>query len=185
MDAAGATLVVAGDLHTERTTLYGILLQSEDGGKTWTEPFKRLRAAAFEQVQFLDFGYGWVSGQIIEPLPKDPFMLLTSDGGKTWRQHPLFEESRFGSIGQFWFDSRTAGKLVLDHPQGGSAEHEIYETNTGGESWEVSQVSDKPVTLKGPRPKKRRPGESAPMRPTRPTAWSGAGRRIGRPWRAL
>ena len=153
VDAAGATLVVAGDLHTERTTLYGILLQSDDGGKSWTEPFKRLRAAALEQVQMLDFAYGWVGGEIIEPLPKDPFLLLTTDGGKTWRQQPLFEDSRFASLAQFWFDSRTSGKLVLDHPQGGAGKHEIYETNTGGENWEINQVTDKPVNLKGPRPR--------------------------------
>src|SRR5271154_2384221 len=78
VDAAGTTLVVAGDLHTEHTTLWGIVLQSDDGGNSWTEPLKRLRAAAFEQIQFLDFGYGWVSGEIIEPLPKDPFLLLTA-----------------------------------------------------------------------------------------------------------
>ena len=152
VDAAGSTMVVAGDLHTERTTLWGILLQSDDGGKSWTEPLKRLRAAAFEQIQFLDFGYGWVSGEIIEPLPKDPFMLLTTDGGKTWRQQPLFEDSRFASISQFWFDSRTTGKLVLDHPQGGGPKHEVYQTNTGGESWEVSQVTDQAVNLKGRAP---------------------------------
>jgi photosystem II stability/assembly factor-like uncharacterized protein len=154
VDAAGTTLVVAGNLHTERTTLWGILLQSDDGGKSWTEPLKRLRAAAFEQIQFLDFGYGWVSGEIIEPLPKDPFLLLTTDGGKTWRQHPLFEDSRFASVAQFWFDSRTTGKLVLDHPQGGATpRHEVYETNTGGESWELNQVTDKPVNVKGAGPR--------------------------------
>jgi photosystem II stability/assembly factor-like uncharacterized protein len=157
VDAAGTTLVVAGNLHTERTTLWGILLQSDNGGTTWTEPLKRLRAAAYEQIQFLDFGYGWVSGEIIEPLPKDPFLLLTTDGGKTWRQRALFEDSRFASIAQFWFDSRTVGKLVLDHPQGAARQHEVYETNTGGESWEVSQVSDKPVNLKGVRPRDAAP----------------------------
>jgi len=153
VDAAGATLAVAGDLHTERTTLWGILLQSDDGGKSWTEPLKRLRAAAYEQIQFLDFGYGWVSGEIIEPLPKDPFLLLTTDGGKSWSQRPVFEDSRFASIAQFWFDSRTTGKLVLDHPQGAAPKHEVYETHTGGESWEVSHVSDQPVALPGVRSK--------------------------------
>jgi photosystem II stability/assembly factor-like uncharacterized protein len=152
VDAAGATVAISGDLHTERTTMYSILLESDDGGKTWGEPMKRLRAAAFEQVQFLDFAYGWVSGEIIEPLPKDPFMLLTTDGGKTWRPRPLFEDSQFASIAQFWFDSRTTGKLVLDHPQGGARKYEVYATNTGGENWEINQASDKPVNVKASRP---------------------------------
>jgi hypothetical protein len=145
VEAVGARIFVAGNLHTERTTLYSVLLMSEDGGKTWTEPHKRLRAAALEQVQFIDFANGWVSGQIIEPLPKDPFLLITTDGGKTWRDKPMFEESRFGSIAQFWFDTKSAGKLVIDH----APKHELYETNTGGEGWEVKEVTTQPIRLKG------------------------------------
>src|SRR5262249_52240739 len=106
VEAAGAKIFVAGNLHTRSTTLYSVLLASEDGGKTWTEPFKRIRAGALEQIQFIDFANGWVSGQLIEPLPRDPFLLITTDGGKSWRQRPLFEESRFGSISQFWFESK-------------------------------------------------------------------------------
>ncbi|MBZ5601874.1 MAG: hypothetical protein LAO79_06180 [Acidobacteriia bacterium] len=146
-DSAAARILVSGNLHTERTTLYSILLASEDGGKTWTEPLKRIRAASLEQIQFFDTSTGWISGQVIEPLPKDPFMLLTSDGGKTWRQKPLFEESRFGSVAQFWFESKTAGELVIDH----ASKHEVFQTNTGGESWEVKEVTTEPVRLKGRR----------------------------------
>src|SRR5438105_3172943 len=51
VEAVGAKIFVAGNLHTERTTLYSILLTSEDDGKTWTEPQKRMRAAALEQIQ--------------------------------------------------------------------------------------------------------------------------------------
>ncbi len=146
-EGVGARIFVAGNLHTERTTLYSVLLSSEDGGRTWTEPLKRIRAAALEQIQFADYGNGWVSGQVIEPLPKDPFMLLTTDGGKTWRQKPVFEESRFGSVAQFWFDSRTSGELVIDH----ASKHEVYQTNTGGESWEMKEVTTQPVKLNGKR----------------------------------
>ncbi len=144
IESAGARMFVSGNLHTNRTTLYGVLLASEDGGKTWTEPVKRLRAASLEQIQFLDLASGWISGQAIEPLPRDPFFLITDDGGKTWRQRAIFEESRFGSIAQFWFDSKTTGRLILDH----SGRHDIYETNTGGENWEMKQSSSRPVALK-------------------------------------
>ena len=40
-----------------------ILLASDDGGKTWTEPVPRLRAAALDQIQFIDLQTGWISGQ--------------------------------------------------------------------------------------------------------------------------
>jgi photosystem II stability/assembly factor-like uncharacterized protein len=147
VEAVGAKIFIAGNLHTERTTLYSVLLVSEDNGATWNEPQKRMRAAALEQIQFVDFANGWISGQIIEPLPKDPFLLITIDGGKTWRQKALFEESRFGSVAQFWFDSRTAGELAIDH----SAKHEVYRTNTGGENWELEEVTTQPVHLKSRR----------------------------------
>ncbi len=104
VDALAGRLFVTGNLHTSSATMYGLLLVSEDGGKTWTEPVKRDRWTAFELIQFADLQHGWVSSVTIQPLPKDPILLLTADGGKTWRARPLFEESRFGSIQQFWFD---------------------------------------------------------------------------------
>jgi hypothetical protein len=144
-EGVGAKIFVAGNLHTRSTTLYSILLVSEDGGKTWTEPHKRLRAAALEQIQFIDFSTGWASGQLIEPLPRDPFFLMTTDGGKTWRQKAVFEDSRYGSIAQFWFDSKTTGQLVIHR----GSKHELYQTNTGGESWEVREVTTQAIKLKG------------------------------------
>ena len=148
IEAAGAKLFVVGDLHTESMTLYGVLLASEDGGKTWTEPLQRIRAAALEQIEFIDIAKGWISGQSIEPLPRDPFFLITEDGGKSWRQKVLFEDSIFGAISQFWFDSPTTGELVLDREVNGRPTHERYQTNTAGESWELEESTTKPVTLK-------------------------------------
>jgi photosystem II stability/assembly factor-like uncharacterized protein len=159
VDALGSTLFLSGNLHTQQTTLYGVLLSSADGGKTWTEPFKRLRSAALEQIQFADFQHGWVSGEMLDPLPRDPFLLVTADGGKTWRQRPLFEETRFGSILQFWFDSAQSGELVLDRSQGSTPSYELYESMTGGDSWNVKEL-----TKKQPQLSKARSRESATWR---------------------
>ncbi len=149
VQAVGARLFLSGNLHTASTTLYSILLMSEDGGKTWTEPFRRLPFTALVQMQFVDLEHGWVSGHIVEPLPKDQFLLLTTDGGKTWNQRPLFEDSRFGSIAQFWFDSPTEGALVLDRSQGTTSRYDLYETMTGGESWTPKETgSTTPIRLK-------------------------------------
>jgi photosystem II stability/assembly factor-like uncharacterized protein len=152
IEPVGAKLFAAADLHTESTTLYSVLLASEDGGKTWTEPIKRMRAAALEQIQFVDLAKGFVSGQTIEPLPRDPFLLITQDGGKTWRQKMFFEDSQsgsvFGSIAQFWFDSPVSGELVLDHDVKGKLTHDVYRTNTGGEGWELEQSTTQAVNLK-------------------------------------
>jgi photosystem II stability/assembly factor-like uncharacterized protein len=147
VEAVGAKLFLAGNLHAETTTLYGIVLESEDGGKSWTEAVKRVRSAAFEQIEFFDFSRGWISGQIIEPLARDPFMLLSADGGTSWTERPLFDEPRFGSIAQFWFDSPQHGELVLDS-DGEPPRHERYESNTGGESWEMKQSTTEAIHLK-------------------------------------
>jgi hypothetical protein len=142
----GSRIFVTGNIHTERTTLYGILLASEDGGHSWSEPLPRIRAASIEQIQFFDFSSGWISGQIIEPLPKEPFFLITTDGGKSWRRKPVYDDSRFGSVAQFWFDSKTHGELVIDH----GSQHELLETNTGGENWDPRQLTTQAIHLKTP-----------------------------------
>ena len=147
VDSFGLHVFVAGDIHTATTTLYGVLLSTEDGGASWSEAITRLRSTAFEQFQVIE-NHGWLSGQRVEPLPKDPFFITTTDGGKTWREHPLFEETRFGSITQFRFDSPTAGELIFDDSVGKAVHQELYATTTGGENWELRQTSSKALRLK-------------------------------------
>jgi hypothetical protein len=160
VEAFGSRIFVAGDIHTGTTTLYGVLMSTEDGGASWNESIQRLRSANFEQFQWIG-EHGWLSGQRLEPLPKDPFFLITTDGGKNWRQRPLFEESRFGSITQFWFESPTAGELVFDNSVGKTVSQELYGTMTGGENWDIKQTSTKALQLK-PHPKETAWSVSAP-----------------------
>lgn len=153
VDALSGRLFVTGNLHTVSATLYGLLLVSDDGGKTWTEPVKRERWNAFDQIQFVDLQHGWVSGVVLQPLPKDPFLLLTSDAGKTWNPRPLFDESRFGSIQQFWFENAKTGELLVDRSQGNVQRFERYETQSGGDSWEAKEVSNKAIKLASAKPR--------------------------------
>lgn len=154
VEAAGDRIFTVGNLHTEKATLYSVLLSSEDGGKTWTEPHERLQGASLDQIQFIDLEVGWVSGQQAGSLPRDPFFLITGNGGKTWARRPVFEESRVGTVDQFWFESRTSGAMTVDRTQTGDSggRHELYESMTGGESWMLRQVSTKPIPLKKGRP---------------------------------
>ena len=141
--AAGVAgrVFVAGNLHTSDTTLFSLLLVSEDDGVSWTEPVARLHNAALEQIEFLDSPassmVGWISGESIDPLTRNPFLLMTADGGKTWRQKVLFEEAKFGAIAQFHFASKNDGEMLLDLTQGKAKRTESYSTHTGGESWEL------------------------------------------------
>jgi len=149
VETVGNRIFVAGNIHTSTTTLTSILLASEDAGKTWREPYERVRTAGLDHIQFIDFENGWVSGEVQHPLPRDPFLLVTTDGGKTWRAQPVFGEPQFGSILQFWFGSRTSGSLVIDRGSAGeSGRYELYETPNGGETWMLRQSNERPLQLK-------------------------------------
>lgn len=154
LDVVGPKLFVTGNLHSDTTTIASILLASEDGGKSWTEPHARIRSAALDQIQFIDFEVGWISGSLLLGTPKDPFLLLTRDGGRTWRAARVFEESHPGTVEQFWFDSRNSGTLLLDRVQASEtgARHELFESMTGGESWMLREASSSPIRLKRVRP---------------------------------
>jgi hypothetical protein len=152
-EGVGSTIFAVGNLHTVTTTLYGVLLSSGDGGKTWTEPNARVEGAVLDQVQFPDFQHGWASGVMEEPLARDPFFLVTQDGGKTWRSHPLFNETRYGSIQQFWFDSAKSGQLIFDRSQGRASIYEIYATSNGGDTWTIKEAGSKNPKLSNTLPK--------------------------------
>jgi hypothetical protein len=148
-EPVGNQLFAAGNIHSGSTTLYSVVLTSSDAGKTWREPFARIRGASLDRILFIDFEHGWITGQIVNPLARDPFLLITSDGGKTWRRVPVFEDSRAGSIQHLWFDSRNTGSLIFD--RGGSGDgprYELYESATGGDNWMVREASDQPIRIK-------------------------------------
>jgi hypothetical protein len=170
-EAAGGWLMVAGNLHTKNVTMFGIALASEDNGVTWAEAHERLRAAALEQIEFLDLQNGWISGESIDPLARNPFLLVTNDGGRTWRQKLVAEDTKYGTVAQFHFDTPSHGELVVDASQRNNVRQELYETMTGGESWELKQLNNAPIRLKNARAPNQGPNQRG-MR-VRPDAASG------------
>src|SRR5258708_1525575 len=181
VEANPGRIFLAGNLHTATTTLFGILLISEDGGATWKEPDKRIRYGSLEQIMFIDLEYGWISGHLNQPVPRDPFLLLTTDGGKSWRSRAIFDDTHYASMQQFWFESRTEGQLILDRTQGGRIRRELLESMTGGESWSPKEVTDKALTLK-----KSRSGEAVwRVRTDAPTKTIRIERRGAAKWEAV
>lgn len=152
-DQSASRLFVTGNLHTSEVTLYGLLLQSEDSGKSWTEAVPRIKFSPLEQIQFYDLQNGWVSGQALDPLPRNPFLMRTDDGGATWRRLQISDDTIYGSVTQFWFDTRTHGELLLDDSRGSTIRQELYETMTGGGDWQVREKGNRPLHL-SLRPKK-------------------------------
>lgn len=159
VEAVGSKLFFTGNFHTNSATLASVLLVSTDNGATWSEAHAPIPLATLEQIQFVDFETGWASGHIARAVPRDPFLLLTSDGGKSWSQRALLEEGRSGGIEQFWFDSRNQGMVLVDVHTG--LRYELYDTNTGGQSWTLRQVSAEPI----PFPKRARSASPWRIRP--------------------
>ena len=147
----GNKLVVAGNIHSEAVTLYSVLLASDDGGKLWHEAYERIRGAGLDHIQFLDLANGWVSGEALSPLPQDPFFLITADGGMNWKQEAVLEEGEPGSIQQFYFTSKDMGSVIIDRGEGSEQErYGLYESPNGGRTWNVKQLSRKPLSLNRP-----------------------------------
>jgi len=132
----GRKILAAGNLHSTSATLSSLLLQSDDSGATWKEPVTRFRGSAVEQLQFYDPMHAWAAGETEYPLPRDPFILLTTDGGGLWQERTVGEEGNAGSVQRFWFDSAEHGELVIDAGKTSSGGRYLtYESETSGESW--------------------------------------------------
>jgi hypothetical protein len=152
VEVVGTRIFLAGNLHSSAVTLASTLLASEDAGHTWREVHERVRSAGLDRIQFADPETGWVAGEVLSPLPQDPFLLLTSDGGKTWRQRAIFgeaAENRLGTIQQFFFTAKDNGSLIIDRGLGSESDrYELYESPDEGESWTIKETSTKPLRLK-------------------------------------
>lgn len=152
VESAGNRILLAGNLHTPAVTVFSVLLASDDAGHTWRETHERIRSVGLDRFQFLDAEAGWAAGERLSPLPQDPFLLVTTDGGKTWRARSIFSETadnRLGSIQQFFFTARDNGALIIDRGQGSDGDrYELYESPDGGESWNFKQSSAKPLSLR-------------------------------------
>lgn len=148
IETVGNRIIVLGNIHSQSTTLYSLLLSSDDGGVTWQEPYERMRGIGLDHIQLIDFQNGWISGETMVPVPRDPFFLITSDGGKSWRLRPVVAEGSGGAIQQFHFDSATDGAMVIDRMESADeSRYELYETPNGGETWMIRRTSDRPITL--------------------------------------
>lgn len=141
VEAAGERIFLTGNLHTATATLWSVLALSEDGGKTWSEPHARLRGAALDLIEFIDPLHGWAAGQVAGNLPKDPFLLKTTDGGKTWRRAAVFDESSYGVVEQFHFTSKTEGTMVVNRRGARNQRYQRLETTTGGDTWMLKEAS--------------------------------------------
>jgi len=168
VEALGNRVLLAGNIHGESVTLYTVLLASDDNGLSWREAHERIRVAGLDHIEHLGAGAAWIAGQVLFPLTQDPFLLISTDGGVSWRQREVLSEdneSRFGSIQQFYFTTGEHGTLILERGvgEGGGARFALYESTNGGETWAIRQESRRPIVMK-------RPAAPAPDWRVRPNA---------------
>ncbi len=150
--SAGGRLYATGNFHTTTATLWSLLALSDDNGKTWREPAARIRGAALDLIQFSGNETGWAAGHIAGELPRDPFFLRTTDNGDSWRRLPIFEDSSYGVVENFIFDSKTHGLLVINRRGARNQRYQKMETMAGAESWMMREVSPAPIAIPKPRP---------------------------------
>lgn len=136
--ADASRILLAGNFHTQSATLASLVLMSEDGGATWTEPYTRVRLGSLEQIHF-NGESGWISGQIIQSLARDPFFLVTKDSGKTWRRRSIYSEPTIGTIQGFRFEGPLNGEAVL-LSEGRS---QRWLTRNGGDTWQMSESTER------------------------------------------
>ena len=85
------------------------------------------------------------------PVARDPFFLITSDGGKSWRLRLVLADGTGGAIRQFHFESATEGAMVIDRMESAdTSRYELYETPNGGETWMIRRTSERPIALARP-----------------------------------
>lgn len=151
---AGEKIFLAGNLHNRAVTMYSVLLRSDDGGQSWLEAHPRIRGAGLDLIYFHDAKTGWVAGHVLTVPPRDPFFLLTTDGGLHWRRRNVFDEPRTGVIEEFWFEDARSGGLLIDRIRTSEtgARYERYETMTGGADWSIREVSATPIRVRNVTP---------------------------------
>jgi len=153
-EGSGPHIFAVGNIHSAAVTLFTVLLVSDDAGHIWREAADRIRAAGLDRIQLLDAETVWASGDTLSPILQDPFLLLTTDGGKSWRQRAIFgdtRENRYGSILEFYFSAKDNGALVVDRGAGSEGDrYELFDSPNGGESWNIKETSAKAIKLKRP-----------------------------------
>ena len=130
-------IVVVGGVHATAENVGSIMLLSEDGGESWSEPTGRIPRATFEKALFADREHGWAAGTSgAAGAGQQTFFAVTADGGKKWRRFDVKAggEERSGLIVDFRFDTPKHGYVILEKP-GATDRFELYETFNGARSW--------------------------------------------------
>ena len=95
------------------------MLVSDDAGKNLDRSSRRIPGARLRTFSFsISKRVGSAATSCI-PDARDPFFLISSDGGKSWRRRPVYSEPKTGAIERFRFTSKKSGQMMVDRGQAG------------------------------------------------------------------
>jgi hypothetical protein len=143
----GDRVFIMGNVHSSAGTVSSVLLASDDGGTTWTEPTDRISGGSLEIFRSVGSERGWIGGQQWEADSSPiPFLLATRNGGGRWSRRDVWErDDRNGIVLEFDFDTETHGFLVIERTNTDVDPFELYETMTAASSWSIRELaSDEP-----------------------------------------
>jgi photosystem II stability/assembly factor-like uncharacterized protein len=128
------TGLVFAATHPDPAQAEGLILRTEDGGKTWKEVYRSGRT--FELIWKASFPEGSATGyatvQSYDPERATQLVIRSDDKGKTWREIEVAQDKAARQFG-IGFVSRDVG--FVGTAAGGFA------TRDGGKSWERAPIA--------------------------------------------
>ena len=130
----------------------GVLLMSEDGGKTWEWAPDGPDAGA-GAIYFLTLTDGWIAGG-----PGDEQLYVTHDGAKSWhavalKPPPIITKGYTATYVVPIFQDRKHGFLPVTYADSGADNDEavlvLFASDDGGQTWKTDRVVPKRVYLSG------------------------------------
>ena len=110
----------------------GVIVHTDDGGRSWTtQPLPAQAAAVLYGVSFADALHGWAAGTALD---HTGVVLATADGGSTWTSQQL--PPGVGELHGIDFTNATQGWAVgWDSAGGAPSAGVILATGDGGATW--------------------------------------------------
>lgn len=142
---SSSEVYVAGSLIRRNGTPEGLILRSEDGGRTWQRTgfeFHDMQRVAFHSLHFTDRLRGWVGGVRVDDAGRTlPIVLRTVDGGNHWREAsvPMDPGVIVTEVRGVRFSSDEKGALAINllDPASGKLRQSVYATDDAGRSWHI------------------------------------------------
>jgi photosystem II stability/assembly factor-like uncharacterized protein len=117
----------------------GIMLQTSDGGKSWSSP--KSQPGIYAQVRFLSLNDGWLTGG-----PGGHFLYSTHDAAKTWNQISLQPPAKQRGIGdplyslpQFSDSKHGAITVRYEATSTDASMLAVFRTQDGGLTWKLDR----------------------------------------------